>query len=80
MVFTVRPEAFAVSRCRTQEEIPSPQRSQVEVELALRIDEQRAAPFLLQHLLAVGTFNVEILDEVIQVAAIGFGAKVRPTP
>ena len=78
MVFTVRPKALVVCSGGPQEEISSPQCSQVEVEFALGVDEQRAAPLLLQHLLAVGALEAEVLNEVFEIAAVGVRAEAGP--
>ena len=47
VMLDIGPEAFVIGRARAQEEIPPPERAQVEIELALAVDEERAAPLLL---------------------------------
>jgi hypothetical protein len=61
-----------------QEEIAAPERAQVEVELALRVDEQGATAFLLQHGAAVRRFQVEVGRQVGEIAPVGLRAEVGP--
>jgi len=75
----VGPEAFVVGRRRAQEEITAPKGAKVEVELALSINEQGAATFLLQNRQRVLGLQGEILDEVIEIPPIGLGAEVCPS-
>jgi hypothetical protein len=80
VVLAVGLEALMVGCRRTQEEIPPPECSEIEVEFALCVDKQRAATFLLQHLPAIGALEVEVPDQVIEVTPIRIGTKVGPAP
>ena len=71
-------EVRAVGLGRAQEEVPPPERPQIEIQLALDVDEQRAAPLLLEHGTAVVGLEVEIVDQVVEVAPVGLGAEVSP--
>ncbi len=62
----------------TEEKIPPPQRTQIEVQLALGLDEEDATTLLLQHRLAVGRLEIEVLGEIVKIAAIGLGAEIGP--
>ena len=69
---------LVVTRGRAQKEIAAPKGTQVEIKLALVIDKQRAAPFLLQHRLAVGAFKVEIGELRREIAQMRLRAPQRP--
>ena len=79
VVIDVGPEAFVVGRSGAQEEVAAPKGAKIEVELALSIDEQGAATFLLQNRQRVLGLQGEILDEVIEIPPIGLGAEVCPS-
>src|SRR3989344_5142794 len=69
---------LVVTRGRAQEEIAAPKGTQVEIELALVVDEQRATPLLLQHTQAVGALEVKVGDLRREIAQVGLCAPQRP--
>ena len=71
-------EALVIGRRGAQEEVAAPERAQVKVELALGVDEQRAAALLLEHLAAVGAVEGEVFGQVGQIAPVGLGAEIGP--
>ena len=78
MVVDIGPEAFVVGCRRPKEEVAAPQGPEIEIQLALRVDEEGAAPLLLEYREAVLALQGEISGERIVVAAIGLGAEIAP--
>ena len=76
--FEIGFEAVVIRRRRPQEEIAPPQCPQIEIELALIVDEERAAALLLQHRLGIFGLKRKVFGLTGKIAGIGLGTIERP--
>ena len=69
---------FEILGGRAHEECPAPQRAQIEIELAVVVDEQRAAAFALQYVFRGFGGETEIAVLPVEIALVSLRAPVGP--